>query len=90
MNNLKTAITVNSVWKFDLVLNRYIRFPRTEDTNQYADIPYTGEWDDFVKLERYKDSIIVYRPVPFGQGMLRRTSDIEWDDLGELDEYSEN
>mgnify|MGYP003143416694 CR=1 FL=1 len=49
---LCTAVTDLSVWKFDLVLCRYLRFPRDEDPGGHPALPYDAKWDDFTRLER--------------------------------------
>lgn len=85
--NIRTVETDSSIWKFDIDLKRYIRFPKGESSNE-ADmqilfgVPYTGEWDEYVSLSRTEDNrILVVRPVPFGTGQLRLTGNIVWDDL---------
>lgn len=77
---IRTVVTENSVWKLDVALRRYVRFPRSEAPEK-ALIPYTCTWEPFTALERFHDRLIVHRPVPFGQGARRMTGPIEWDDL---------
>lgn len=81
MDGIRTVITENSVWKFDTVLLRYIRFPRHEAPDPGTIIPYTSDWDAYIALERRGDRIIVHRPVPWGEGAVRMTGGIERDDL---------
>lgn len=79
---IKTAITENSIWKFDMELMRYVRFPRSECPDVATIIPYTNEWDEFTKVERMLDgTLMVHRPVPFGTGAFRNTSLVLEDDL---------
>lgn len=75
MMRVRTVVTASSVWKFDLDLMRYLRFPRHEAPNDTG-IPYTGEWDDFIRIETCGDRLIVHRPVPFGTGALRMTGQV--------------
>lgn len=82
---LRTIVTENSVWKFDMELKRYLRFPRGEDPGIHAQIPYSAEWDEFTMLSRTGDRVMVHRPVPFGFGALRQTGPVEWDDLTDND-----
>lgn len=82
---LRTIVTESSVWKFDTELRRYMRFPRGEDPGTSSLVPYQDGWDEYVRLERMGDRVMVHRPVPFGTGALRQTGVIEWDDLQDTD-----
>lgn len=81
MERLRTVVTSNSVWKFDLDLSRYVRFPRQEAPDAFASIPYTAEWEQYTHLQRFGPRILVHRPVPWGEGAMRMTGHVEWDDL---------
>ena len=76
---IRTIVTDNSVWKFDLGAMRYLRLPKSECPNPLSEVPYTGDWDDFTRIVPMGDRVMVYRPVPLGSGALRQTGAIEFD-----------
>lgn len=62
-----------------------VRFPRGEAPDPGTVIPYTSKWEPYTGLERYGDRIVVHRPVPWGEGAMRMTGAIEWDDVEAAD-----
>ena len=85
IDGIRTIATTNSIWKFDVTLCQFLRLPRHEAPNPDTIIPYTGSWEPYTALERVGDHVIVYRPVPWGEGAMRMTGVIEWDDLEDDD-----
>ncbi len=85
MDGVRTIVTENSIWKFDIELCRYVRFPRYEAPDPGSLIPYTAQWEPYTALERHADRVVVHRPVPWGKGARRMTGMIEWDDLEDSD-----
>jgi hypothetical protein len=81
IDGIRTLVTASSIWKIDVTLRRYVRFPRHEAPDPHTRIPYTCEWEPYTALQREGDRLIVYRPVPWGEGAMRMTGLIEWDDL---------
>lgn len=86
MKRLRTVVTAHSVWKFDVLMSRYLRFPREDAPGPDALIPYSAGWEPYLGLERQGNRIVVHRPVPMGEGALRMTGRVEWRDLAP-DEY---
>lgn len=83
--DIRTAVTANSIWRFDVVERRYVRLPRAEDGGHHPTTPYTCEWEPYSALYRLHDRLLVHRPVPYGAGAERLSGAIEWDDLEAAD-----
>ncbi len=81
IEGIRTLITQSSVWKFDVTLRRVLRLPRQEAPDPGTIVPYTAEWEPYTALQRQGNRVIVFRPVPWGEGAMRMTGAIEWDDL---------
>lgn len=79
---LRRVETRNSVWIFDLDLERYVRLPRVEAPT-FSVVEYTGLWEPYVKIEEMGDTLMVHRPVEWGKGQLRQTGPIISDETSE-------
>lgn len=82
---IRTVVTANSIWRFDVVERQYVRLPCAEDGGRHPTIAYTCEWEPYLALYRVRDRLLVHRPVPYGTGAQRLTGAIEWDDLEATD-----
>ncbi len=81
IDGIRTIVTTHSIWKLDVTLRRVLRLPRHEAPDAGTLVPYTSQWEPYTGLERYANRVIVHRPVPWGEGAMRMTGAIEWDDL---------
>lgn len=83
--NLRTITTESSIWIFNLDGMLYVRMPKQE-VLENPSIAYTNKWEPFTKLEMVDHfegkAVLVYRPVPYGTGALRRSGVIV-EDSGE-------
>lgn len=85
---IRTVITEQSVWEFNLDDQTYRRAPRIAVDLFDAPVPYTPtDWEPYLAfvepgIHPYGDSrLLVVRPVPMGEGRMRLTGHILSDEV---------
>ena len=76
--DIRQVETLNSIWFFNVDASTFLRLPKSEAPDPGTQIPYHGEWEEYVSLSRIETTdgyyMLVERPVPFGTGQWRATS----------------
>lgn len=82
---VRIVTTLSSIWVFDRDAAEYIRVRRTDlDARPLpSSVAYTDAWEPYDDIdETLFPGLTVIRPVPWGEGQVRRlgtvVSDVEW------------
>lgn len=76
MDPIRTIQSEASNWKFDTEKHLYVRLRRTDPPPWSSQVSYTEEWEPYVVVVPERKHLMVFRPVPWGQGCLRSTGNV--------------